>query len=111
MQFISARSSLECLFDSASDSRALPQTKGGKRQVRPVVRNRTTHREMLSEIVWPGGPAKTEVEISSKKKKEGEKVRPGSRYPTKRKRSQALARTVVKALELSRGLTDKRSFE
>lgn len=73
MQFILARASLECLFDTASDSRALPQTKGGKRQVRPVVHNHRTDREMLSEIVLPGGPAKTEVENSLKKKKEGGK--------------------------------------
>jgi len=32
MQFILASASLECLLDTASDSRALPQTKGGKRQ-------------------------------------------------------------------------------
>lgn len=69
IQFILASASLECLFDTASDSRALPQTKGGKIQVRPVVHNHRTHREMLSEIVLTEDPRKHKLKFPSRKKR------------------------------------------
>ncbi len=83
-----------------------PTEKGGKGQVRPVVRSHWTDREMLSEIVWPRGPAKTEVKISLKKKMGGR----GSDQEAAiqpRKCLQDLARTVVITLELSRALTKR----
>lgn len=73
MQFILASASLECLFAAASDSRALPQTKGGKKQVRPVVHIHRTHREMLSEIVLTEDPRKHKLKFPPRKKKEEEK--------------------------------------
>ncbi len=49
-------------------------------QACPVVRSHRTDREMLSEFVCPGGPAKTEVKISHKKKTKRKGGREGGRW-------------------------------